>query len=74
MAGLLVALLLSWWLAGRLRAYAIDRSLLDRPNARSSHTLPTPRGGGLAFVLVVLGALPPLMLLAQVPLGLGAAL
>ena len=26
--------------------------LLDQPNARSSHSLPTPRGGGLAFVLV----------------------
>lgn len=26
--------------------------LLDMPNARSSHSLPTPRGGGLAFVLV----------------------
>jgi Fuc2NAc and GlcNAc transferase len=26
--------------------------LLDRPNPRSSHSLPTPRGGGLAFVLV----------------------
>ena len=26
--------------------------LLDQPNARSSHRLPTPRGGGVAFVLV----------------------
>lgn len=26
--------------------------LLDQPNARSSHSLPTPCGGGLAFVLV----------------------
>jgi Fuc2NAc and GlcNAc transferase len=26
--------------------------LLDRPNARSSHRQPTPRGGGVAFVLV----------------------
>jgi UDP-N-acetylmuramyl pentapeptide phosphotransferase/UDP-N-acetylglucosamine-1-phosphate transferase len=28
------------------------RRLLDQPNPRSSHSLPTPRGGGLAFVLV----------------------
>jgi UDP-N-acetylmuramyl pentapeptide phosphotransferase/UDP-N-acetylglucosamine-1-phosphate transferase len=26
--------------------------LLDTPNQRSSHTLPTPRGGGIAFVII----------------------
>jgi Fuc2NAc and GlcNAc transferase len=30
--------------------------LLDQPNARSSHSQPTPRGGGLAFVLVAAAA------------------
>lgn len=41
-----------------LRRYALSRSLLDIPNSRSSHTLPTPRGGGLAFVVAFLaGAL-----------------
>lgn len=30
----------------------LRRRLLDQPNARSSHSLPTPRGGGVAFVLV----------------------
>ena len=30
----------------------LRRRLLDQPNARSSHSLPTPSGGGLAFVLV----------------------
>ena len=30
----------------------LRRLLLDQPNARSSHNLPTPRGGGVAFVLV----------------------
>lgn len=30
----------------------LQRRLLDQPNERSSHSLPTPRGGGLAFVLV----------------------
>ncbi|ANC82904.1 MraY family glycosyltransferase [Pseudomonas putida] len=40
-----------------LRRYALSRSLLDIPNARSSHTLPTPRGGGLAFVVAFLAAL-----------------
>jgi Fuc2NAc and GlcNAc transferase len=30
----------------------LQRQMLDQPNARSSHSRPTPRGGGLAFVLV----------------------
>jgi Fuc2NAc and GlcNAc transferase len=42
-------------LTGLVRRYAIKRSLYDIPNARSSHTNPTPRGGGLAIVAVVLG-------------------
>ncbi len=32
------------------------RRLLDQPNARSSHCQPTPRGGGVAFVLVAFAA------------------
>jgi len=35
------------WLVPLLR-----RRMLDQPNARSSHRQPTPRGGGVAFVLV----------------------
>jgi len=45
-------------LTGALRRYALARSLLDIPNARSSHSVPTPRGGGLAIVLSFLVALP----------------
>jgi Fuc2NAc and GlcNAc transferase len=30
----------------------LRRGLLDQPNSRSSHCLPTPRGGGVAFVVV----------------------
>lgn len=30
----------------------LQRHLLDQPNDRSSHNLPTPRGGGVAFVFV----------------------
>lgn len=40
----------SWALTGWVRRYAMSTALLDRPNARSSHTTPTPRGGGLAIV------------------------
>jgi UDP-N-acetylmuramyl pentapeptide phosphotransferase/UDP-N-acetylglucosamine-1-phosphate transferase len=38
-----------------VRQYA-QRHLLDHPNERSSHSAPTPRGGGLAIVIVVLAA------------------
>ncbi|WP_341646865.1 MraY family glycosyltransferase [Thauera sp. SDU_THAU2] len=44
-------------MTGGLRRYALTRSLLDRPNARSSHSVPTPRGGGMAIVLAFLAAL-----------------
>ena len=40
-------------LTGLFRRYALSRSLIDIPNARSSHQVPTPRGGGLALVIVV---------------------
>jgi len=48
----------SWGLTGFLRRYALAQSLMDIPNARSSHSIPTPRGGGLAFVVVFLIGLP----------------
>jgi Fuc2NAc and GlcNAc transferase len=40
-----------------LRRYALRRHLLDVPNARSSHTVPTPRGGGVAIVVSFFAAL-----------------
>lgn len=40
-----------------LRHYALVREIMDIPNDRSSHTVPTPRGGGVAIVLVFLAAL-----------------
>lgn len=36
------------------RAYALRRRLLDQPGERRSHTVATPRGGGIAVVLSVL--------------------
>ncbi|CAL96198.1 MraY family glycosyltransferase [Azoarcus olearius] len=50
--GLALGVSLAAWLGtGWLRRYALARSLVDVPNARSSHSTPTPRGGGLAVVL-----------------------
>lgn len=34
-----------------LRRYALSNRLIDVPNSRSSHVLPTPRGGGVAIVV-----------------------
>ncbi len=54
-ATLLIAVALaSFLLAGLVRRYALARGALDRPNERSSHAIPTPRGGGLAFVTTFL--------------------
>jgi len=41
-------------LTGVVRSFARRTGMLDRPNARSSHSVPVPRGGGVAIVLVAL--------------------
>lgn len=46
-----VITLASWVLTYGVRRYALLNSVIDVPNSRSSHTLPTPRGGGLAIVV-----------------------
>ncbi len=43
-------------LVGLSRHYALKNSLLDIPNERSSHTVATPRGGGVGIALVALAA------------------
>ncbi len=50
-------------LTGVLRRYALARSMMDIPNARSSHSIAMPRGGGVAIVLSFLLALPVLAML-----------
>ena len=50
----LAAFLLSYIGVAGLKRWAERRQILDIPNERSSHTRPTPRGGGLAIVVVVL--------------------
>lgn len=35
---------------GLMRRFALSRAIMDVPNERSSHVVPTPRGGGLAVV------------------------
>lgn len=52
-----VVAVFSFALTAFLRRYALSRSLIDIPNQRSSHTVPTPRGGGVAIVLTFICAL-----------------
>ncbi len=54
-------------LTGVLRQYALSRSIIDIPNARSSHSVPTPRGGGVAIVLAFLSVLPLLAMSGALP-------
>lgn len=52
--------IVSWGLTFVLRRYALAKSLMDIPNERSSHAVPTPRGGGVAIVVSFALALPGL--------------
>lgn len=51
---LFVAFILSVIMTGLTRRYSIRKKILDVPNERSSHLIPTPRGGGLAIISVFL--------------------
>lgn len=57
---LLAVFAVSWASTLVLRRYALTKSLMDIPNERSSHSIPTPRGGGVAIVVSFLLALPVL--------------
>jgi Fuc2NAc and GlcNAc transferase len=50
--------LCSLLLTRQIRLYALSHSLIDVPNVRSSHSIPTPRGGGVAIVISFLVLLP----------------
>lgn len=62
--------LASAWATAALRRWALRRAVLDIPNDRSSHTVPTPRGGGLVLVAALALAVP-ISWLAGSPLSSG---
>lgn len=49
-----LALFCTWRFVFSIRHWAIRRQILAIPNERSSHTLPTPSGGGLAITAISL--------------------
>ncbi len=65
------------WIGTRaVRGIALKRNVIDVPNERSSHSVPTPRGGGLAVIgvmsllliaLIAFGGLGPVWLAILVP-------
>ncbi len=61
-------------LTGLIRRIALRGGLLDIPNARSSHTQATPRGGGAAIVLSSCGGFAVLTYLGLIPATTAASL
>ena len=53
----IAAFILSLFLTRLIRSYSISHSVLDIPNGRSSHSISTPRGGGLSIAFISLGGL-----------------
>lgn len=70
----LILFLLSAMLTGLVRYYALRKSILDIPNERSSHQVPTPRGGGIAIVLTFLLSLVYLFIINKIDQNLFIAL
>ncbi|MGA2570173.1 MAG: glycosyltransferase family 4 protein [Terracidiphilus sp.] len=66
--------LVSALLTAGVRHYLLRRGIMDRPNARSSHATPVPRGGGIGIVLAFLCAVVWLVHEQAVPAGLASAL
>src|SRR5438874_2196203 len=48
--------LIAWLGTGALIPLLRRRALLDRPNERSLHVIPTPRGGGIAVITAIVVA------------------
>jgi UDP-N-acetylmuramyl pentapeptide phosphotransferase/UDP-N-acetylglucosamine-1-phosphate transferase len=81
-AGIAAGAFLLSLIGARLLVPVMRQRALDEPNERSSHSIPTPRGGGIAVIgavlavwvgLTVAGRLPPMLLLvAAATLGLAA--
>ena len=63
---LLLTFSFSLTLTFAIRYFAHKKELLDHPNERSSHTMPTPKGGGLAIMTAFYGVLFCLYFLTQI--------
>ena len=64
---LLLSFVIAWLSARAAIAYAHRRGMLDRPGQRRSHSIPTPRGGGIGIVIASLVCVPGGLLGTGVP-------
>jgi len=64
----------SFLLTFLVKVFAKKKALFDIPNERSSHTIPTPRGGGLAIALTWFAGITYLNLSGHIPTNLYCAL
>ena len=69
-----VALAVSLYVTRSAIAWASGQRLIDVPNERSSHTVPTPRGGGLGIVAGAIAGLAPLAMAGMLQLQFAGAL
>ncbi len=74
MLSLFIFFLLAFAMTYFMRAYALKKNIIDNPNERSSHSVPTPRGGGVAVVCSYLLALAVLIYSQQLTLHIGLTL
>lgn len=70
----IAAVVIAALLTGAVRKLALSRGVLDIPNKRSSHAAATPRGGGLAIVVVTILAAVALAILGKLQTDLFIAL
>ena len=74
MLSLFIFFLLAFAMTYFMRAYALKKNIIDNPNERSSHSVPTPRGGGVAVVGSYLLALAVLIYSQQLTVHIGLTL
>ncbi len=72
--GLILVVLSSYSLTALVRFYALKKNILDIPNERSSHSVVTPRGGGLAVAATFIFALLFMAIFEIVSLNVAVAL
>ncbi len=74
----LSAFALSWILTAWLRGRLVTKNIMDKPNERSMHKTPVPRGGGIAVMATIIAGMlffvPSLPVMTILPLLGGLAL
>lgn len=71
---IIVGFLAAFSLTGYMRQYALKKNIIDNPNERSSHSVPTPRGGGVAVVISYLLGVVLLIYLGDISQHVGITL